>query len=163
MPCRAGPTPQNSPTANELVNPSATTPTEQQFYDALSPDLKRKVDEARALKAGAREEMAKASQDKLNTIRVGSRVLLLFLHRSPMPRVLIELRFPRKRRRKLGAKRRYGQMQLRRTPRQSDDAPSLVAHPGPSETSPTLHLHLFELTQFDRSAAIILAHVFCTY
>lgn len=49
---------------------SATTPTEQQFYDALSPDLKRKVDEARALKAGAREELAKASQDKLNTIRV---------------------------------------------------------------------------------------------
>ncbi|GAA5954235.1 hypothetical protein JCM8115_003347 [Rhodotorula mucilaginosa] len=52
---------------------AATTPTEQQFYDALSPDLKRKVDEARALKAGAREEMAKASQDKLNTIREQAR------------------------------------------------------------------------------------------
>lgn len=58
------------PISGVLASPSATTPTDQQFYDALSPDLKRKVDEARALKAGARDELARASQDKLNAIRV---------------------------------------------------------------------------------------------
>ncbi|BGP58479.1 hypothetical protein JCM8202v2_006148 [Rhodotorula sphaerocarpa] len=48
---------------------AATTPNEQQFYDALSPDLKRKVDEAKALRAGARDELARASQEQLNAIR----------------------------------------------------------------------------------------------
>ncbi|GAA6019583.1 hypothetical protein JCM8202_001143, partial [Rhodotorula sphaerocarpa] len=50
-----------------------TTPNEQQFYDALSPDLKRKVDEAKALRAGARDELARASQEQLNAIREQAR------------------------------------------------------------------------------------------
>lgn len=33
----------------------ATTPTEEQFYNALAPDLKRKVDEIRAQRAGSQE------------------------------------------------------------------------------------------------------------
>ncbi|BGP20663.1 hypothetical protein JCM10213_001091 [Rhodosporidiobolus nylandii] len=48
-----------------------TTPNEEQFYAALSPDLKRKVDEQRRLAAGAREAnerlesiKAQAQQDK---------------------------------------------------------------------------------------------------
>ncbi|GFZ45124.1 hypothetical protein JCM24511_02850 [Saitozyma sp. JCM 24511] len=38
------------------------TPTEQQFYDALAPDLKRKVDEIRAQREGST-----AVRDKLAT------------------------------------------------------------------------------------------------
>lgn len=33
-----------------------TTPTEQEFYDALAPDLKRKVDDSRAAQKAARDK-----------------------------------------------------------------------------------------------------------
>ncbi|BGP52101.1 hypothetical protein JCM10450v2_008072 [Rhodotorula kratochvilovae] len=48
---------------------AATTPSEQQFYDALAPDLKRKVDAARAMKAGAQSELIRESQEKLEAIK----------------------------------------------------------------------------------------------
>lgn len=146
-PCRAGPNLQTHLTpAKQLNNTSATTPTEQQFYDALSPDLKRKVDEARALKAGAREELAKASQDKLNTIRVRSVSLPPPRYSLPIPAPGTDRDLTRKRRSKLGAKHRCGQMQLRRTPKQSDDGslpPSLRTRGPFKPTLPTLHLHPF--------------------
>lgn len=46
-----------------------TTPNEQQFYDALAPDLKRKVDDSRAYQKAAREkydrlEALKAAGDR---------------------------------------------------------------------------------------------------
>ncbi|GAA5957987.1 hypothetical protein JCM3765_006224 [Sporobolomyces pararoseus] len=46
-----------------------TTPTEKEFYDALSPDLKKKVDEQRKLTQGAREQLAKDSKDRLDAIK----------------------------------------------------------------------------------------------
>ncbi|GAA6060864.1 hypothetical protein JCM10212_006244 [Sporobolomyces blumeae] len=46
-----------------------TTPTEKEFYDALSPDLKRKVDEQRKITAGARDQLARESQDRLDAIK----------------------------------------------------------------------------------------------
>ncbi|GJN94206.1 hypothetical protein Rhopal_007280-T1 [Rhodotorula paludigena] len=48
---------------------AATTPSEQQFYDSLSPDLKRKVDDAKRVKQGAQNELARESQARLDAIR----------------------------------------------------------------------------------------------
>lgn len=47
-----------------------TTPTEKEFYDALSPDLKKKVDEQRKLTQGARDQLARDSQTRLQAIKV---------------------------------------------------------------------------------------------
>ncbi|GAA5884109.1 hypothetical protein JCM6882_002143 [Rhodosporidiobolus microsporus] len=41
-----------------------TTPSEEQFYNSLAPDLKRKVDEAKRLQAGAQ-----AQNERLAAIR----------------------------------------------------------------------------------------------
>ncbi|BGO96040.1 hypothetical protein NBRC10512_002458 [Rhodotorula toruloides] len=46
-----------------------TTPTDQEMYDRLSPDLKRKVDEARRMQAGAQNELARESKSRLDAIR----------------------------------------------------------------------------------------------
>ncbi|GAA5822056.1 hypothetical protein JCM5353_006215 [Sporobolomyces roseus] len=46
-----------------------TTPTEKEFYDALSPDLKKKVDEQRKLTQGARDQLARDSQTRLEAIK----------------------------------------------------------------------------------------------
>ncbi|GAA6006605.1 hypothetical protein JCM11491_003114 [Sporobolomyces phaffii] len=46
-----------------------TTPTEKEFYDALSPDLKKKVDDQRRLNAGARDQLVKDSQSRLDAIK----------------------------------------------------------------------------------------------
>ncbi|GAA5908407.1 hypothetical protein JCM5296_005923 [Sporobolomyces johnsonii] len=50
-----------------------TTPTEQEFYDRLSPDLKKKVDEQRRLSAGYRDQLAKESQQRLETITASAK------------------------------------------------------------------------------------------
>ncbi|GAA5841101.1 hypothetical protein JCM3766R1_006666 [Sporobolomyces carnicolor] len=47
-----------------------TTPTEKEFYDALSPDLKKKVDEQRKLSQGARDQLVKESQQRLDQIKL---------------------------------------------------------------------------------------------
>lgn len=52
---------------------AATTPSDQQFYDALAPDLKRKVDAQRALKHGAQSELVRESQAQLDAIKVRRR------------------------------------------------------------------------------------------
>ncbi|KAK4331116.1 cytochrome b mrna processing protein, CBP4 [Rhodotorula toruloides] len=46
-----------------------TTPTDQEMYDRLSPDLKRKVDEARRMQAGAQNELVRESKSRLDAIR----------------------------------------------------------------------------------------------
>ncbi|GAA5842156.1 hypothetical protein JCM11251_006542 [Rhodosporidiobolus azoricus] len=43
---------------------SLTTPSDEQFYNSLAPDLKRKVDEAKRVQAGAKEQT-----DRLAAIR----------------------------------------------------------------------------------------------
>jgi hypothetical protein len=55
-----------------------TTPTEKEFYDALSPDLKKKVDEQRRLTQGAREQLARDSQSRLDAIKVNHLSLSIF-------------------------------------------------------------------------------------
>jgi len=57
-----------------------TTPTEKEFYDALSPDLKKKVDEQRRLTQGAREQLARDSQSRLDAIKVNHLTILLSLY-----------------------------------------------------------------------------------
>ena len=49
---------------------AVTTPSDQQFYDSLAPDLKRKVDAQRALKQGAQSELVRESQAQLDAIKV---------------------------------------------------------------------------------------------
>ncbi|CAD6893910.1 unnamed protein product [Tilletia controversa] len=51
----------------------ATTPTEQQFYDALSPDLKRQVDhhrEAAKRKAALQEQLERAKTGEADSAPV---------------------------------------------------------------------------------------------
>lgn len=43
---------------------AVTTPNEQQFYDSLAPDLKRKVDDSRAFQKAAREK-----HDRLESLK----------------------------------------------------------------------------------------------
>jgi len=52
---------------------AVTTPSDQQFYDSLAPDLKRKVDAQRALKQGAQSELVRESQAQLDAIKVRPR------------------------------------------------------------------------------------------
>ncbi|KAI9632073.1 uncharacterized protein MKK02DRAFT_41722 [Dioszegia hungarica] len=47
-----------------------STPTEQQFYDALSPELKRKMDDVRAQRAGKNE-----IRDKLESASASDQVV----------------------------------------------------------------------------------------
>ncbi|GAA6011145.1 hypothetical protein JCM10207_005512 [Rhodosporidiobolus poonsookiae] len=54
-------------TAGGYAIMAMTTPNEQQFYDSLSPDLKRKVDEARKVRQGALE-----AEQKLRQIKAGA-------------------------------------------------------------------------------------------
>lgn len=53
--------------ADRVSNPTVTTPSEQQFYDSLAPDLKKKVDDSRAFQAAAR-----AKADQLELLNVSS-------------------------------------------------------------------------------------------
>lgn len=45
-----------------------TTPNEKQFYDSLSPELKKRVDEHKALDAAAREK-----RERIQSIQVSCR------------------------------------------------------------------------------------------
>ena len=45
---------------------TVTTPTDQQFYDSLSPDLKRRVDESRAANEKLRQQ-----RQQMQKIKVG--------------------------------------------------------------------------------------------
>ena len=56
---------------------AVTTPNEQQFYDALAPDLKRKVDDSRAYQKAAREKY-----DRLEALKVSFVLDSLILRRS---------------------------------------------------------------------------------
>lgn len=48
---------------------TVTTPTDQQFYDALAPDLKKKVDDARAAQGKALSQREKIEQIKVRSVQ----------------------------------------------------------------------------------------------
>ncbi|KIS69868.1 uncharacterized protein UMAG_10140 [Mycosarcoma maydis] len=66
----------------------ATTPTDQQFYDALSPDLKRQVDAQRlaAQRKAAYAEQLKRAKDQDDTAPVWAEAVKI-RDSTPPPRV----------------------------------------------------------------------------